>query len=134
MHGICLLQVPSLQLANTPCFVPIIITAVTRAVEGPHVLMTEANIQSLSLNEVVVVMPVKVSEGGHLTPKAWKLSPFPATCYCTSHLKMLTKGVLKTIGINHFNKKTAEAIIVWHKERLITTTFKRSLVLNLSCV
>ena len=38
-------------------------------------------------------------------------------CYRTSHSKMYTEGVLETIGIKHFNKKTSEAIIGWQKER-----------------
>ena len=37
--------------------------------------------------------------------------------YRTSHSKMCTKGVLKTIGIKHFNYRTAEAILVWLKVR-----------------
>ena len=38
-------------------------------------------------------------------------------CYRTSHSKMLTEGVLMTIGIKHFNYRTAESIIGWQKER-----------------
>ena len=40
-----------------------------------------------------------------------------STCYRTSHSKMYTEGVLKTIGIKHFNYRTAEVIIVWLKVR-----------------
>jgi len=39
---------------------------------------------------------------------------------------MLAEGVLDTIGTKHFNKRTAEAIIVWHKERSIIRNIKRS--------
>jgi len=45
-------------------------------------------------------------------------------CFCTIQLKMLTKGVLKTIGTKHFNQRPAEAIIVWQKKRPITPIFE----------
>ena len=72
----------------------------------------------------------------HTLLKSWILlcATVSCTCYRTSHSKMLTWGVLKTIGIKHFNKRTAEAIIGWHKERSITTTFERSWILSLSRV
>ena len=56
------------------------------------------------------------------------------TCYRRSHSKMCTKGVLKTIGIKHFNYRTAQAIIVWLKVSSIWRQIQRSSVLSLSRV
>ena len=57
-----------------------------------------------------------------------------STSYRTSHSKMCTEGVLKTIGIKHFNNRTSEAIIGWQKERWSSVSFQRSWVLSLSRV
>ena len=59
---------------------------------------------------------------------------FSRSCYRTSHSKMCTEGVLKTIGIKHFNYGTAEAIIGWQKERWVLRFLERSWVLSLSRV
>ena len=53
MAFVCYKGLANIAIVNTPCFIPTIITAVTRAVQGPYVLMTEANIQSLPLNNVI---------------------------------------------------------------------------------
>ena len=46
-----------------------------------------------------------------------------STCYRTSHSKMCIKGILKTIGIKHFNYRTAQAIIVWKYAQKVQLLF-----------